>query len=333
VSVRTASIVSLICATVVACGSSAASGTTGDEQDQKKSLTPPRDWNAHPAIIEIDDADEIYAVSDIHGHYDAFVELLTANHLIAGSRWTGGKAILVIAGDLIDKGAQSLQVIDLVRALEKSAPASGGRVVTTMGNHEAEFLADPKNDKATSTGEDAIGIDNQLDDPLALARGTDKEGRGKWMSSLPFGVRIKKWFFSHGGNTGKRSMHDLQKKLEQSIDDHGYADDDITGNDSILEAQKWFGDPDHDDAGRDEADALGVEHMVFGHDPGAFGDNDNVAATKNGVLYKIDSAMGIHEGGGPTKVGKAFMLHVYTVGKDRAEVLDGQGDKAGSSSP
>lgn len=321
-------------AAVAACASSTDSGTTGDEQDQKAILTPPRDWDAHPAIVEIDDADEIYAVSDVHGQYDAFVELLSANHLVAGApstpsqaRWTGGSAILVVAGDLIDKGPRSVEVIDLVRALERSAPSSGGRVVTTIGNHEAEFLADPKNDKATSTGQDAIGIDNELDDPVSLARGTDAEGRGRWLSSLPFGVRVKKWFFSHSGNTGKRSMHDLRKKLERSVDDHGYADDDVTGNDSILEAQKWFGDPDKDGAGRDEAAALGVEHVVFGHDPGAFGDKamDRVRGTKNGVLYKIDTGMGIHDGSG---VGKAFLLHVYTKGKDSAEVLDAKGESS-----
>ncbi len=317
---------------LAACSSSGGSDvTTGDDQNQTESKTPARNWSAHPAIVEIDDADDIYAVSDAHGHYELLAQLLEANHLMSAgangdptkARWTGGSAVLVVAGDLIDKGDQSLEVIDLVRALEASAH---GRVVVTMGNHEAEFLLDPENDKAKSTGQDADGIDNELDahkiDPKDVATGKDATGRGQWLASLPFGVRVKKWFFSHGGNSQRLSIKDLSKKLQDSVDHNGYGDKDITGNDSILEAQSWYGNPDDGNAGQKEADALGVSHIVFGHDPGALNDQGRIHASKNGVLVKIDTAMGIHDSG---SVGKAYLLHVSTKGKDTAEVLDASG--------
>ncbi len=143
------------------------------------------------------------------------------------------------------------------------------------------------------------------------------------MTDLPFGVRIKKWFFSHSGNTQKMSIKDLGKKLENGLDHNGFGDNDITGNESILEAQSWYGNPDDNNAGQKEADALGVSHIVFGHDPGAFGEHGSVRASKNGVLFKIDTAMGIHESSG---VGNGYLLHITTRGQDSAEVLDDKGN-------
>jgi hypothetical protein len=314
---------------IAAAGCSAGEIATDDANLSSDALsTPPRSWRAHPAIVEIDDATEVYALSDVHGHYDAFLRILVANHLAEGegdpkkAKWTGGSAILVIAGDLIDKGPSSLETIDLARALEAGAKRAGGRVVVTMGNHEAEFLADPKNKKATSTGQDATGIDGELDaqgiEPKSLVKGTDAAGRGAWLASLPFGVRIKKWFFAHGGNPQRLSVADLEAKLERSIDHHGYDDQDITGEDSILEGQSWYG-KDDDNAGSKEADALGVKHIVFGHDPGALDDHGKIRASKNGVLFKLDTDMGMHDASG---IGRAFLLHIDTRGEDTAESLD-----------
>ena len=153
-------------------------------------------------------------------------------------------------------------------------------------------------------------------------KGTDEAGRGKWLSDLPFAVRVKKWFFSHGGNSQQLSVKDLQKKLEDSVDHNGYGDKDITGNDSILEAQNWYSKPDKDDCGKEEADALGVVHIVFGHDPGALDDRGRIAMSKNQILIKIDTAMGIHDG---SSVEPAVLLHIDTKGTDTAESLDVHG--------
>jgi hypothetical protein len=59
-------------------------------------------------------------------------------------RWAAGKPILVVTGDMIDKWHHSLDVIALLQALQTSAAAARGQVIITMGNHEAEFLADPR---------------------------------------------------------------------------------------------------------------------------------------------------------------------------------------------
>ena len=177
----------------IGCSTSAPDDATSSDE-VNKGKGPTRDFVAHPAIVEISEADQVYALSDPHGHYEELAGVLEGNHLITTSsagptkaKWTGGTATLLILGDLIDKGEDSLEVIDLLRTIEKQAPASGGRVVVLMGNHEAEFLADPRNSKATSEGQDETGIVTQLDkhgiDPAKVAACKDTDGRGHSPSS------------------------------------------------------------------------------------------------------------------------------------------------------
>jgi Calcineurin-like phosphoesterase len=308
--------------------------TTPVDAVEEDLRVPARNWNAYPAIVEIDNAAEVYAVSDPHGAYEQFSSLLAGNKLIdapdpnpSKPRWTGGRAVLVIAGDLINKGPDSLKVIDFVRSVAADAQRKGGRVVAVMGNHEAEFLLNPSNAKAMSIGVDANGIDNELSAaniaPKTLAKGTDKEGRGRWLANLPFGVRIETWFFAHGGNTQELSLNILAKKLQSSVDRNGYGDKDITGSNSILQAQGWYGRYSDANAGSAEARALGVSHIAFGHDPGAFGERGSVRASNNKVLFKLDTAMGRHEGG---KVNKGYLLHITFKASETAEALDENGN-------
>ncbi|GAC1351757.1 MAG: hypothetical protein NVS3B20_04930 [Polyangiales bacterium] len=300
-----------------------------------------RDFDAHPAIVQVDTADDIYAVSDIHGGFDSIVPLLAVNHLInaanpARVQWTAGRAVLVIAGDMIDKGEKSMEVIDLVRTLQTSASQAGGQVIALMGNHEAEFLADPKNDKATSHGTDAVGIDVELSrmsiDPkdLANAKGAQSD-RGKWLQNLPLGARVTKWFFAHGGNTDGNSIKDLEKLFKEAINGpKGFNDKAITGGDSILEKEEWYDNHHPDDTGAKYADKLmsgsGVKHIVFGHNPDAFNTREEIKATDKVTLIKIDCAMGLtaQHGGGKSP---GYVLHIRTVGHDTAETLDIHGAK------
>ena len=317
----------------IGCSTSAPDDATSSDE-VNKGKGPTRDFVAHPAIVEISEADQVYALSDPHGHYEELAGVLEGNRLITTSsagptkaKWTGGTATLLILGDLIDKGEDSLEVIDLLRTIEKQAPASGGRVVVLMGNHEAEFLADPRNSKATSEGQDETGIVTQLDkhgiDPAKVAACKDTDGRGRWLADLPLGARVKKWFFAHGGNTGGLSLAELGEKLERSIVKNGFGDDDIIGGDSLLQSQHWYGNPKDGNAGEKEVDGLGhVKHIVFGHDPGAFDDRGRMIQSKNGLLVKVDVAMGLHEGDKPNP---AFLLHISTVGEDTVEVLDAKG--------
>jgi hypothetical protein len=80
----------------------------------------------------------IVAVGDVHGDADAFGAILQKAGLVDDRlRWSGGDATLVQTGDLPDRGTQVRRVFDLAMAIESQAPASGGRAMFLIGNHEA----------------------------------------------------------------------------------------------------------------------------------------------------------------------------------------------------
>ena len=258
-------------------------------------VSAPRDWASHPAIVEEDrTTTTIYAISDIHGGYDRMVALLAAHHVIASSaptpdatEWSAGTAVLVVTGDLMDKGPSPLEAIDLIRALEPRAASAGGRVIFTMGNHEAEFLDNPENDKAAKDD----GVDQELRakglSPLGLANGSDP--RGKWLRDQPFGARVGAWFFAHAGNTHGRSVPALEQALRTGVLAHDYDDGEITGGDSILESRGWY-DEDSSTASS-YASAVGARHIVFGHQPDALGPRGEIASAYGGALFRIDCGM------------------------------------------
>lgn len=59
----------------------------------------------------------------------------------ADRNWIGGTTRLWFLGDYLDRGRHGLEVIDLVRRLEREAVGTGGKVKPLLGNHELQFLA------------------------------------------------------------------------------------------------------------------------------------------------------------------------------------------------
>ena len=72
--------------------------------------------------IEAKPGQRLLVVSDIHGHLDRFIQLLRQMHY-------SGDDILVLVGDLIEKGPESLRVVQYVMDLAQQHP-----VYVSMGN-------------------------------------------------------------------------------------------------------------------------------------------------------------------------------------------------------
>lgn len=272
--------------------------------------TPPRNWGRCPAIVALETTEVVHALGDTHGDYDRLVKLLVAGKLIADApaspervMWSGGRSILVVTGDMIDKWDHSLDVIALMRALILSAASQGGRVVISTGNHEAEFLEDPTSDKTQEFQKElkAAGIK-----PKDVADGTDSEGIGKFLLCLPFASRVNGWFFAHAGSTKGRTLEQLIRDLQTGVDEDGYGAKVLLGNKGLLEARMkppWWekdGDEPIESIARllGYADALGVKHIVFGHQPGTYTFNDGSTRKKgtmfdnfNGLVFLIDMGM------------------------------------------
>ena len=90
---------------------------------------------------DITTSERVVAIGDVHGAFDTFVAILREAHLIGGNRrWSGGRAVLVQTGDVLDRGPDSKRVLDLLRNLEIEAARDGGQVHALVGNHEVMRL-------------------------------------------------------------------------------------------------------------------------------------------------------------------------------------------------
>jgi hypothetical protein len=175
--------------------------------------------------------ERVVAVSDPHGAYDALLETLKNAAVIDGQQqWAGGKTHLVITGDLLDRGADSRKVMDLVMSLEIQAAESGGMVHLTLGNHEvmnmvgdlryvaageyAAFAADETAEQREHWFR-IYAASHDAADEAALREGFDQsrpagiyahreafgsEGHyGRWLLSKPVMVVINDTAYVHGG--------------------------------------------------------------------------------------------------------------------------------------
>jgi hypothetical protein len=298
-----------------------------------------RDWNANPAVVEVDTSEDIFAIGDSHGDPDRLAGALAGAKLIDKApakpdqvKWAGGRSVLVVVGDMIDKWNDSIGVITLLRTLQKDAATKGGRVIITMGNHEAEFLADPAGDKTSefsaelkAAGLKPADVGNCIGDI------------GQFLCALPIAVRVNDWFFSHGGNTDNRTIKQLNADIEAGFAKDGFATKELVGKNSILEARlnkkgpkglPWFMDGDSSTDPQKllakYAATLGVKHLVQGHQYGdvKFPDKENRKEDyffqRYGLLFLIDSGMsrGIEDS---DSIGGA--LHIVGSGDDQKAVV------------
>jgi hypothetical protein len=82
-----------------------------------------------------------YVIGDVHGELKKLTKLLRDAHLVGHHlEWKGGNAVLWFIGDLVDRGPDSIAVLDLVIRLQNEAEQVEGKVGCLLGNHELLML-------------------------------------------------------------------------------------------------------------------------------------------------------------------------------------------------
>jgi hypothetical protein len=110
-----------------------------------RSLWPRLAWLATVLALVVPAAaaplHRIVAVGDLHGDFSAWRDILrTASLVDNNGRWTGGDTILIQTGDAVDRGPNSLEIIQDLMRLQKEAARAHGQVIAMVGNHEAMNL-------------------------------------------------------------------------------------------------------------------------------------------------------------------------------------------------
>jgi hypothetical protein len=310
-------------------------------------------------------------VGDIHGCLDSFLRVLRLAGLVSEqSRWCGGPGDrLVICGDMVDEGACSKTVLELIRALQQEA---GERVTALMGNHELlllRALATCPRALAWETVWSWAGADRRLQELLTLhsiprltteavrhsfqqtflASGSAQyppdyaaacdaipeevaeraaellegalraDGTLEWLLGLPVAKKIGEWGFFHGGppsgfSGGVDDLNDVCSRYLRAGEWQRPLLETWAAPESPIATRRWM------DAGEAAVDALlsnfGLEHVAFGHSPGALNGIFGRLDQRWGKVFKADTyfSLGVE---GFLEIGDDSVWAVYTgTGRD-----------------
>ncbi|MDD2999523.1 MAG: metallophosphoesterase [Candidatus Riflebacteria bacterium] len=261
----------------------------------------PRDWEKFPPYIEITGAARVYAVGDIHGAFDQLSDTLgalkvatrTANDSFRFA-WTGGNSILVFTGDFNDRGLHSKQTYDAIMDLQIQAEKAGGRVVVTMGNHEAMLLNGQVEEWAlTLESYKKQHYQNTLDsftrDGLDFHEAISEKGiYGRWIRNLPLFAVINGFMFVHGGVPNKPiTRSNLAADFKDDITVGDFKKGIFMNHDSVLWNRDWW---KNDELVTENLKTLGIVGVVFGHTTGAMGPKGRIIA-KDNRLVALDIGM------------------------------------------
>ncbi len=171
--------------------------------------------------------ERVFAFADVHGAYSELATLLReAGILDAQQHWAAGHTHVVSLGDLLDRGAESRKVMDLLMRLQAEAHVAGGQLHVLLGNHEAmNMLGDlryvaageyasyqdmePAVERAqrrlTWEAEHGAGSAAAFDQKFPLgyfghrAAFSPNGKYGQWLLTLPVAVMINDTLFMHAG--------------------------------------------------------------------------------------------------------------------------------------
>ncbi len=169
---------------------------------------------------EIDNISRIFAVSDIHGEYEAFYDILAEGGVIdAGGHWAWGEGHLVVNGDVFDRGDGVTECLWLIYRLQQEARRAGGDVHFVLGNHELMVLR----------GDNRYVHERYLDGIARKSRirHEDLYGEdmvlGRWLRTLPTAIRLNNVLFVHAGISPELlgydlSIADLNRAAREGLD-------------------------------------------------------------------------------------------------------------------
>ena len=141
------------------------------------------------------EVDSIIAISDVHGQYNKYIDILIANGVIDKNlNWKFGKGHLVFLGDAFDRGDRVTELLWHLFTLEKQAEKAGGMVHVLLGNHEdMVFSGDLRyiNEKYKKV--------ELLTNTKYFDLYSENSVVGKWLRNQPVIISINDILFVHAG--------------------------------------------------------------------------------------------------------------------------------------
>ena len=195
--------------------------------------------------------DRVVVFADVHGAYTELLGLLHETGIVdAKDHWAAGHAHLVSLGDLLDRGADSRKVMDLLMRLQGEAQAAGGQLHVVLGNHEAmNILGDLRYVEAgeyasygdlespaervqqrqaweTAQGAGSGAAFDQKFPPGYFghrAAFSPKGKYGQWLLTLPVAIVVNDTLYMHGGPSNVlrgMSLQELNLRYRTALTDY-----------------------------------------------------------------------------------------------------------------
>jgi hypothetical protein len=217
--------------------------------------------------------DILWAVSDVHGRRKQLEKLLLAAGIAVrnggemGWKPAQGRQLFIVVGDCIRGGPDSRGVVLLLKKLQDEAVAAGSRVVVLLGNQEVSFLANP------------------------LRIGEDEFSR--FIRTMPLAAVVGSWLFAHAGYIDAHDDVDALRayfaKAGESWSTGRY--DFLLDHHSILDYHEWWKSERRRSKMKDRLATLGLNGLVFGHDPDGLGAPRTIAVDADGWFTKLDTGL------------------------------------------
>lgn len=102
-----------------------------------RTLTKPEQCTLIPHPARLPKPKRAVAIGDLHGDLIATrASLRAAGAIDDRDAWIGGDLVVIQLGDVLDRGDDESEILELFDRLATAARASGGAVILLLGNHE-----------------------------------------------------------------------------------------------------------------------------------------------------------------------------------------------------
>jgi len=255
------------------------------------------------------DVDSLIAISDVHGQFRKYTDILQANGVIDRDlNWKFGKGHLVFLGDAFDRGDKVTELLWHLFALEKQAEKAGGMVHVLLGNHENMILsADLRylNEKYKRVE----GLTNTRYSDLY----SENSVLGKWLRNQPVIISVNNILFVHAGISIDMARMNLTVKQANKLFASKIVGKDLTadnknkqlellaGENGPLWYRGYFDDSTFCESRLDsiltfyDSDHIVVGHTTFKNIKCLY--NDKIIAIDAGIGYKQPGEVLIYKKG------------------------------------
>jgi hypothetical protein len=305
-------------------------------ESQPRTLDTLQKWGVR-SLSHLTDQ-RVVSVGDLHGDLkQAKLVLKLARVVDDKGEWAGGKTILVQTGDTVDRGADTIEIVEWLNGLVSQATAAGGQAIILNGNHEIKNVAGDHSDVGDVERNNPTRYSQVLDayDPNPQPAPSPKGRLSRIIYQHDGVAQVGTSVFAHGGilsQFAKRGIKGINSDIRSLF--HTYAVDtrtnkrdlseyDVFGMDGPFYTRMYANDkekkacPELDKA----LGMFGAKRMVLGHTiQKDNGYRVNSRCSKHVILQDV-AISGVYDGGhiGATEIrGDA----VWALGPDGWTQLD-----------